>query len=196
MICESNYLELKKRFGHLASWAIWKMPDNKPKSNTSDLTIFNDEEILSKLNTNYVFIGLNAAANHGDYNEEEHDWHCFHSAYFRQNDYKLRYALAGTKFWGSYITDIIKKHEETDSQKVVTYINKNPDILMENIKLFEEEMKLLGENLVLIAMGKATYDFLNKCLGKKYRIYQILHYSGRIGQEKYREEVLNALKDI
>ena len=63
-------------------------------------------------------------------------------------------------------------------------------------KLFEEEMKLLGENLVLIAMGKATYDFLNKCLGKKYRIYQILHYSGRIGQEKYREEVLNALKDI
>lgn len=195
-ISENNYLELKKKFGHLASWAIWKMPDGKPKSNTSDLTIFNDEQILSKLNTNYVFVGLNAAANHGDYNEEKHDWHCFHSAYAFQNDYKLRYALADTRFWGSYITDIIKEHKETDSSKVVSYIKKNPEILAKNVELFEEELGLLGGNPVLIALGTATYSFLNECFGEKYKIYKITHYAHQIGKEKYRDEVLNSLKDI
>ena len=196
MISKNNYLQLKEKFGHLASWAIWKMPSGTPKSNTSDLSVFNDEEVLNILNTNYVFVGLNAAANHGNYNEEEHDWHCFHSAYCRQNDYKLRYALAGTKFWGSYITDIIKKHEETDSSKVVAYVNKNPDVLKENIKLFEEELELLGENMVLIALGTATYNFLNKCLGHKYKICKITHYSHQIGKEKYREEVLDVLENL
>ena len=195
-ISENNYLKLKEKFGHLASWAIWKMPEGTPKSNTSDLTAFNDKQILSKLNTNYVFVGLNAAANHGDYNEEKHDWHCFHSAYAFQNDYKLRYALADTRFWGSYITDIIKEHKETDSSKVVSYIKKNPDILAKNMRLFEEELDLLGGNPILIALGTATYSFLKECFGRKYKIYKITHYAHQIGKEKYREEVLNSLKDI
>ena len=187
MINESNYLELKEKFGHIASWAIWKMPGEKPKSNTSDLSVFNDEKILDTLNTNYVFVGLKAAPNHGNYNADEHDWHCFHSAYFRQNDYKLRYALADTKFWGSYITDIIKEPEEIDSPK---------NFITKNIKLFEEELKLLGENPTLIAMGAETYDILNKYLGKKYKICNILSYAYRISKEKYREEVLTSLKNI
>ena len=37
-------------------------------------------------------------------------WSNFHSDdNKRQNDYKLRFALMGTHFWGSYITDVIKE---------------------------------------------------------------------------------------
>ena len=39
----------------------------------------------------------------------------FHSSSSTAQDYKIRYALKDTKFWGSYMTDIIKNFPEKHS---------------------------------------------------------------------------------
>ena len=70
------------------------------------MSIFNDDDLCTKLNDKYVFVGLNASDTHGDQGHEP--WKNFHSDYEHQKDYKLRHALTGTKIWRSYITDIIK----------------------------------------------------------------------------------------
>ncbi len=196
MIDEKNYLKLKDKYGHVASWAVWKQPGITPKSNTEDLSMFDDIKIIESINTKYVFVGLNAAANHGN-NNAEHRWQSFHSGYCRQNDFKLRYALTDTKYWGSYITDIIKEYEETDSTKVISLVKKDPAIIDKNIALIEDEFSLLGiKSPVLIAMGNATYSILIKYLSHKYKIYKIPHYAHRISKEKYREAVRKVLESI
>ena len=140
-----------------------------------------------------MFVGLNASSTHGDVSQGTDAWYNFHSNYSRQNDYKLRYALQGTKYWGSYITDLIKHYEEVDSNKVVSYLKKNPDVVTANINDFKEELALLGDKPVLVALGSATYDILQQYLGAEYAIKKIKHYSFTIGKENYRDEVLSTL---
>lgn len=187
------YEELKEKYGEMSSWAIWKQPTTSAKSNTGDLSVFNDDAILEKLNPDYVFVGLNCSSTHG---ERHGEWHNFHSDYRYQNDYKLRHALNGTKYWGAYITDIIKMHAEVDSNKVARFLSAHPEVVEENISLFEEEINLLGTKPVLIAMGDKTYEILCKYLGGKYVIVKIKHYSYTIGMEEYRKDTLSVLNSI
>lgn len=185
-----NYELLKEKYGEMSSWAIWKQPTSTAKSNTGDLSVFNDDALWEKLNPNYVFVGLNCSSTHG---ERHGAWHNFHSDYCYQNDYKLRYALSGTKYWGAYITDIIKMHAEVDSNKVGRILSAHPEVVEENINLFEEEIGLLGTQPVLVAMGGKTYEILRKYLGSKYTIVKIKHYSYTIGMEEYRKDTLSVL---
>lgn len=197
MISKKNYDLLKKKYGDVASWAIWNMnySNVEPKKNTSDLSVFEDDDLLSKINTGYVFVGLNASSTHGDVSHGAEAWYNFHSSYSRQNDYKLRYALQGTKYWGSYITDVIKHYEEVDSSKVQSYLAKNPGVVKENIIELKRELDLLGTNLILVALGGATYKILRQYLSAEYEIKQIKHYSFTIGKEDYRREVLSILEN-
>ncbi|SES89028.1 hypothetical protein SAMN02910413_1131 [Pseudobutyrivibrio sp. C4] len=196
MINKNNYEKLKENYGKVASWAIWNTDysESMPKKNTADLSIFEDKNLLETINTGYVFVGLNASSTHGDISNGQSAWFNFHSSYSRQNDYKLRYALQGTKYWGSYITDVIKHYEEVDSSKVVSYLKRNPSIVKDNISDFKEEIALLGDKPVLVALGTATYNLLIEHLGDEYTIKKIKHYSYTIGKEDYRAEVLNILK--
>ena len=141
---------------------------------------------------------MNWAGGHGDQNKSGTiKWKDFHSDYQYQNDYKLRFALSGTKYWGSYITDIIKYYPETDSSKVVALLKRNPEIVKKNIADFERELYLLGEqNPILVAMGSASYNVLQTYLGDKFKIVQIKHYSFTISKENYREEVLEVLANL
>ena len=164
-----------------------------PKRNTSDLSVFDDEHLLEKINTGYVFVGLNASGKHGDTSQGRDAWYFFHSGYSRQNDYKLRYALQGTKYWGSYITDIIKRYAEVDSSKVMAYLRAHPEVVKENIDDFKSEMKLLGDKPVLVALGRPVYKVLTTYLRDEFEIKQIKHYSAMIGKEDYRREVLETL---
>ena len=91
------------RNDRVSSWAIWEAPnagDDKKTSNMSGERIFKDFD-TDKINTEYVFIGLNASSDADDY-----PWASFHKQ--GSNDYKLRYALNDSKYRGSYITDVIK----------------------------------------------------------------------------------------
>ena len=164
-----------------------------PKSNVGNMEIFNDPDLLKKINTGFVFVGLNRSGVHNKYLDCSKPWFDFHSASPRGQEYKLRYALSDTPLWGSYITDIIKYYPEVDSAKVIKYVKNNPDVLRDNINAFKEELSILGGHPVLVALGGATYNFLSKTLGNEYKIVKTKHFAYRIGKEKYREELIEAL---
>ena len=193
MIEVERYNKLKENYGNVASWAIWKNAGEKPKSNTDDLSVFDDDlNICEKLNDKYVFVGLNVS--HTPKNEP---WRNFQSGDSHQNDYKLRYALKDTRFWGSYITDIIKNHEEVKSTTVQEDLKKDPKIIEKHINAFKEELSVLSDKQpIIIAMGNATYNILKKNLDDGYCIVKIWHYSYRVSKEKYREKALSQLKEV
>lgn len=190
MIEVERYNKLKERYGKCSSWAIWKEDGEKP---TSNLKIFNDENICEKLNDKYVFVGLNVSKNPGN-----ESWRNFHSGARGQNDYKLSFALKDTKFWGSYITDIIKNYPKKEASNVQKYLKNNHQVVKDNIQTFEKELNLLSDKKpILIAMGDASHKILQNNLDDEYgRIYHITHYSSYISKEKYREKVLSQLKEV
>ena len=193
MITKENYDYLKEHYGRIASWAVWAPASDRPKSNTDDLSIFNDENLFQKLNANYVFVGLNAS----EQQATENVWRSFHSDNPHQQDYKLRYALLNTKYWGGYITDIIKKYPEVDSSKVKVYLKNNPEVVESNIKDFINELNILSKDKpILIAMGGYSFEILDKYLSNEYKIVKIMHYSSQISKEEYRKQVLDVLDNI
>ncbi len=173
----ANYDELKKEFGDYASWAVWAKSET-PTGGIGDWTVLTDENILRHANPSYVFVGLNAAEH-----EQKTDlisWCNFHSKDSKQKDYKLRCALQGTKYWGSYITDIIKGYACTKSEEVMEFVKHNPEKYAENIERFQEEMRLLAgdKKPILIAMGDAAYKLMRP-LRKEFVIKKIPHYAAR-----------------
>ena len=201
-ISEASYNELKTQFGDVASWALWSDPTAAPTSNIADLSVFDVPKVWNSLNTGYVFVGLNAA-NHNQMHVD--DWSSFHSSYSHQKDYKLRYALThDDRFWGSYITDIIKGYPETNSHRVMEAVKSGRIDMNKHGAVFEKELDLLsipGTEPILIALGGDTYKLLKKCLSSNYhgRILKIYHYSysyrGMSNLDNYRNYVRRELKD-
>lgn len=197
MLTNQNYKLLKEKYGDVGSWAIWNRAGSTPKSNTDLMTWVQDPDLLLNINTGFVFVGLNGSSTHGDQNGHfKNAWTNFHSGYSYQNDYKLRFALQDTRYWGSYITDVIKHHSEVDSTKVKKYLKQHPEVVRDNIQILEDELSYLGDRPVLVAMGGEAYKILMEHLGNKYRVVQILHYSFTVGKEDYRREVLAVLDEI
>ncbi len=188
---KKSFETLKERYGDVASWCIWAPELDRPKSNVGNLTVFDDPELYKKVNPNFAFIGLNVSG------ARKPDaiivpWESFHSPYGRHHDYKLRYALKDTPYWGSYITDLIKNFPELHSENVVSFMKRNPDVLKQNIDEFREEMAILGKP-VLVALGGTVYDLLKKTVGNEFQIVGIKHYSYTISKENYRTEALERL---
>lgn len=189
---------LEEEFGTVSSWAIWAPELNTAKSGTGDLSVFDKSDVLDVLNPNYVFVGLNASSTHVPNGVAAvRIWGNFHSTdNRRQNDYKLRFALKDTPYWGGYITDIIKHHAEVDSSKVSRFLSAHPEVVKENLILFEREIEILGTKPVLIALGGKVYEILRTYLGDKYKIVKVKHYSFTIGKEDYRKEMIAALHGL
>ena len=195
MIDVERYNKLKEKFGHVGSWTIWKEPGLTPKSNTADMSIFEDENICNKLNDKYVFVALNWSGTHGV--QEDKPWKNFHSSYRYQNDYKLRYVLWETQFWGSYITDIIKEYPELSSKKVVREIKNGNIKIKDHINKFKEELNCLSdEKPILIAVGTDSFNILYDNLHNEYDIHRITHYAARIKKKDYKKEVLELEKKL
>jgi hypothetical protein len=185
-----KYEEIKKKYGNMSSWAIWKEKDIKEKSNIGDLSLFENFTNIT-LNTNIIFVGLNISQ------KISKPFGNFHSESLTSHDYKIRYALLNTKFWGGYMTDIIKDFEEKVSGNLIKYINNNHLFLQENIKSFEEELSFIDSvNPILIAFGNDCYKILIKNFKKKYKIYKISHYSSCSNKEKLRLEIENIIKEL
>ena len=86
------------------------------------------------------------------------------------------------------MTDIIKDYEEVMSNKVMKYLNLNPNIKKENIESFENELKDIGAvQPIIIAFGNDCYKII-KNLDDKYKIYKVSHYSSCVSKEQLREE--------
>src|SRR5690625_640649 len=104
----------------------------------------------------------------------------------RQQDVKMRFEFKDTPIWGSYMTDIIKNHHDKSSDQVIKHVQKNPNVLKENIKEFKKELSILGGNPTLIALGRNVENWLRKELGDEFNIVYLAHYSNYIGEVKYR----------
>ena len=179
---------IKDKYGLHASWAIWQKEGDTPKSNMGDLSIFDNDKILSQLNPEIVLIGLNFSVGfiHIPFQN-------FHGK--GGGAYKIRYAVKDTPFWGAYMTDIIKDFPEIESGNVMKFLRKNKSLVDENIASFEKELIDIGSvNPTLIAFGAHTYQILKKSLNNKYRILKAIHYSHYISKEKYREHLKEVIK--
>jgi hypothetical protein len=195
MMTKKAYAAMKEKYGKFGSWAVWERAGGTPSSNTGLMNWVNDPELLRILDTGFVFVGLNVSNPRGNRKGGfQGVWKNFHSDYRYQKDYKLRFALQDTRYWGSYLTDVIKQHVEGDSGEVMKYLKKHPGVVAKNISVLEEELSCLGKHPVLAAMGGNACDILRKNLGGKYPVVQIPHYAAWMGQEKYREKVLTALE--
>src|SRR5688572_14212356 len=129
MISIEKFVEIRERFGHFASWAIWADEGMKPKSNIGDLSVLNPDEnpkLLSALHANAILLGLNISR------RIERPLGNFHDTRSKATDYRIRYALKGTSYWGSYMTDIIKDFEEKASGRMMSFLRSNNDFEQDN----------------------------------------------------------------
>ncbi len=192
MITRDHYIEIKNKYGKFASWAVWANEDVKPKSNIGDMSIFDldkNPKLLEILNPNIIMVGLNFSRT-----IEINSFVNFHDKRPQGQDYKIRYAFRDTKFYGAYMTDIIKDFEEKISGNVLQYLNENKDFELMNVKLFEKEISdLKCTDPLIITFGNVTYNILNKHFGHKYRIKKVMHYSQQISKENYKNTVWTTL---
>jgi len=187
MITREKFDFIKEKHGKYASWAIWKHEDEKPKSNMGDLLVLDpniNKNLLSEINPNVILVALNFSM------EVDHEsFGNFHSDGAHRQDYKTRYALRDSQFWGGYMTDIIKNYPEKESGNVVKYLNSHKDFEQENIEFFRQELRDLGTgNPTIIAFGGTVFNILKRNL-PEFKILKISHYAHFISKEKLREEV-------
>ena len=186
MITREKFDSIKEKYGRVASWAIWAHEDEEPKSNMGDLTVLDPEinkNLLSELNPNVVLVALNFSedVNHKPFEN-------FHAG-GKFQDYKTRYALRDSPYWGGYMTDIIKNHPEKKSDELVKYLKTHPDEVQSNVESFRQELRDIGaEKPTLVAFGIHVHAILKKNL-PEFEIRKITHYAHQINKEKYREEV-------
>ena len=183
-----TFEKIKNKYGDCGSWAIWAEPGDKPKSNIGDLSVLDpniNKELLSQLKPEYVFVGLNFSSI-----DEIVPFANFHSSSPKAQDFKIRYALNNTDYWGSYMTDIIKNFEEKKSNKMMDVLNEDKYLESRNIEIFLEEINSLGVlNKKIIAFGGDAYKILERNLKGNYNIEKVTHYSHFISKENYRYEV-------
>ena len=87
-------------------------------------------------------------------------WENFHGK--NGEVYKLRYALKNTPLWGAYMTDIIVGYVDPKADTTMEYLKYNPNIVLENVKRFEKEIKdLNSDNPILYALGNDVFEILN-----------------------------------
>ena len=193
MITREKFDFVKKKYGPVASWAIWAHEDKEPKSNMGDLTVLDPEinkNLLSELNPNVVLVALNFSEN-----VDHKPFENFHAG-GKFQDYKARYALRGSPAWGGYMTDIIKDYPEKESDRLVEYLKTAKAIEQSNVEYFRQELRDIGvEKPKLVAFGNDVYDILKRNL-PEFEVVKIPHYAHFISKEKYREQVKTTLQNF
>jgi len=213
-----KYEQLIKDYWQDASWAIWDIIGWRIVGKSRyeiHKHLDNYEEIKDRIKPNVVLVGLNQSLKTPiketfsnfhffendkikSYENEINEKGLVMSSQTVKNAEKLPYTFRGTEYEGAYMTDIIKfktisgkVKSNAKSEDVMAYIRKHPEVEKENIKIFEDELKIIGsENPLIIAFG----GNVNEILRKYFDVCQVTHYSHYIGKEKYREETLEKIK--
>ncbi|RUM92032.1 MAG: hypothetical protein DSZ27_04660 [Thiomicrospira sp.] len=179
-----EFENIKEKYGHYASWAVWSEEGLTPKSNMCT-AIFDNPSTLNLLHTDYVLVALNISR------AIKKPLGNFHPDYTAAADYKTRYALKNTPLWGAYMTDIIKDFEEVVSGKMMKYLKENPEFEKKNIESFVKELNFIGaKNPTLVAIGNDSFNILERNFVNQFEIKKIPHYSNYSSKEKFREQVL------
>ena len=195
MISEYLFDEIAKKYGYVASWAVWAKAGDKPKSNIADMRVLDpilNPALLEILHTDVVMVALNFSREVAF----EPPFMNFHDPNPHAQDYKIRYAFEGTSFYGAYMTDIIKDFPMLSSKDVLVHLRHNPSTVQTQIDRFREEIAFIkSSSPTILAFGKQTYDILHRGLHRKEyaSLHQLTHYSHHISKEKYREDVFERL---
>lgn len=189
------------KFGNQGSFMLWeKEKPEDEKAGLSDMRLFKDPNLVSRLKEGAVFVAINLSKGVERKDGYKGPWWNFHSEVGNNTDVKLRHAFEGTPFEGCYITDLVKDHPESDSSVVQTLVKANPQIAVNNIKTLREELECFNEKPVIVAMGGFVRDQLKEHLGNEYEIVDIYHYSYRFKgykeKAKYREHILDFIKTL
>ena len=197
MIDLAQYETIRQTHGDYASWAVWAVASEKPKSNIGDMNVFDVEANPSLLNTlkpNVVMVGLNGSRSLAF----DQPFRNFHDLNPRAQDFKIRYAFTGTSCYGAYMTDIIKNVEMVDSKDLLDHLKASPRLIQENAQAFCEELHDLGaEKPTILAFGVAAHRLIaeNIPAAEYARLVKLTHYSHQIGKEVYREMVLSQIAE-
>ena len=193
MIDIARYRRIRRHHGGHGSWAVWAEPSSGPKSNIGDLGILDprvNDRLLGTLRADVVMIGLNISRPFSE------PFRNFHDKNPRANDYKIRFAFAGTRYYGAYMTDIIKDLPMVDSAALLNRLKTEPGLIRKNVDLLRRELGFLGaEAPLLLAFGHAAYSLLanNLAAGERSGLIKLTHYAHWMGQERYREKVLGEI---
>jgi hypothetical protein len=188
MISEQLYNDIAKKYGKVASWALWAEAGDKAKSNISDMDVFDlqkNSSTLEMLRADIVMVALNFAREV----EMPEPFLNFHDSNPHGQDYKIRFAFEGTDFYGAYMTDIIKDFPMLSSKDVLKHLKENPHEIREQINGFRQELKFIGSyKPTILAFGKDAFNILNKNMDKSEysELVAITHYSHQISKENYR----------
>jgi hypothetical protein len=189
VITTEQFDTIKKKHGEYASWAVWTEATEKPKSNIGDMGIFDldsNPNLTRMLKNNVVMVGLNISRPFSE------PFRNFHDSNPRANDFKIRYAFQNTKYYGAYMTDIIKGLEMISSKDVLKHLKANPALIETNVNRFREELRdLKPRELTILAFGVSAYKIIRNELEQwEYsKLIRLTHYSHQINKEKYREKV-------
>lgn len=194
MISIETFTEIRKRFGHFASWAVWAEEGKNPKDNIDDLTVLDPVRnplLLETLHGDSILLGLNISR------RIECPLGNFHDPRPMATDFKIRYALKDTICWGSYMTDIIKDFEEKASGKMMSFLRGNKEFEQDNIRKLREEIEVLGfTSPVLVTFGKDAEIITKRNLDKEFQVVCIPHYASYISKEDYRVQVCAQLQEL
>ena len=195
MVDRNQFERIRKRHGGYASWAVWAPPGDKPKSNVGDLSVLNPDgnpTLLQRLRTDIIMVGLNIARPLAE------PFCNFHDSKPRANDFKLRHALAGTEYWGAYMTDFIKNVPIVTSSDLRKHLKAFPDKIKSSVDEFLDELRdLKASRPMVIALGNDAHRLIVRNLPADVygRLVRVTHYSYRVGKEKYRDTVLAQLTE-
>ncbi len=194
MISIPIFTEIRERFGHFASWAVWADEGLRPKDNIDDLSVLDpivNPKLLETLHANSIFLGLNISR------RIEHPLGNFHDSRPMANDFKIRYALKNTAYWGSYMTDMLKDFEEKASGRMIQFLRDNREFERANIRRLREEIEVLGSSTpILVTFGKDAEKIARRNLGEEFTIVGIPHYATYISKEHYRSRVCGQLPEL
>jgi hypothetical protein len=181
---------IKRKHGAYASWAVWAPPSGAPKTNMGNLEVLDEKAnptLLETLNPGVVMVALNFSRG-----IPSEPFRNFHDPSASANDFKIRYAFRDTRFWGAYMTDIIKGFVEPVSGILLTYLRRHPEVVSDHVRALRTELLDLSHSKPLIlAFGGAAYALLvkNLCADGYSFLVPLTHYSHRISKEKYRDKV-------
>ncbi len=192
MINRTTFELIKREHGDYASWAIWAEPTDTSKLNMGDLRVLDPDKnatLLDILRNDAVMLGLNVS---GDMPEPA-PFRNFHYA-GKCQDYKTRYAVAGTEYWGAYMTDLIKDVPMLQAKDLMRYLREHPSVVRENVaRLLAEFSDLGADRPTVLTFGLDVFRLVDRWFPrhKRGRLIGLRHYSDHISQLQYRQEFLN-----
>jgi hypothetical protein len=193
MIDREAFDRIKRKHSSYASWAVWAEATGGPKSNIGNLMVLNPDQnptLLKTLRNDVVMVGLNLSRGFPV------PFDNFHDPSPEAQDYKIRYAFAGTPYYGAYMTDLIKDIVMLESSNLIRHLAANPSLVSEHVQRLLGEIEDLNcASPTVIAFGADAHRLAAKHIpSSRYsRLVRVTHYSHYISKEKYQERVLSEL---